>query len=382
MNAPVRPPRLSSAIIDRVGYFLPRLLFTNARIAPQLHWGDITRALDDFDPALVDPASAAFWDEWRGRFSLLGSNYENLAATSGSPAGRFAGLRSAAAAYHFAEFMYFEDAAIKKSLRQSVRRCFTEAMANSSVSYESRMVKAAGEDIQTFLFFPRDGQQSFACVLLSNGLDSMTEMEILSIGEYLLDRGIAVLLFEGPGQGLDLGVRPLRIEMEAIVADLVRDLQDDRRVDTGRLGFFGVSFGGYFSLRIAQALPGTFRGVVNLSGGPAIAPFTGLPRRLKQDFAFAFASADAQELQSRFDKMQLVGSATVEGQKILSIHGRLDDIFPAAALEAFVSTDSKHHELRLFETEAHVCMNYLHPNLISASDWMLETLGPIRRLSQ
>lgn len=380
MNAYVRPPRISSAILELVGYFLPRLLFTNARMAPQLHWGDITRALDGFDLILIDPASAAFWDEWRMRFSSLGRNYDALAASSKSTAGKVAALRSAAAAYHFAEFMFFEDAAIKADLRQSVRRCFTKAIANLPTNYESRIVNAGGSEVQIFLFWPHEAHKDadrLPCVLLSNGLDSMTEVEILSIGEYLLDRGIAILLFESPGQGLDLGIRPLLIEMEAVVADLVSHLSADKRIDVDRLGFFGVSFGGYFALRMAETLPKTFRGIVNLSGGPAIAPFSGLPRRLKEDFAFALGSHDPQVLQDRFDALRLAGKTTIDGPDILSIYGRLDDIFPAAELETYASAQGGRHELRVYPTEAHVCMNHLHPNLISASDWMLEKLGPI-----
>ncbi|AKI01949.1 Alpha/beta hydrolase family [Hoeflea sp. IMCC20628] len=376
MNTRVRPPRISSTILDRVGYFLPRLLFANARIAPQLHWGDITRALDGFAPDLVDPASAAFWNEWRRRFSAVGESYETLADTSTCGAGRAAALRSASAAYHFAEFMFFEDAAIKTTLRLAVRRCFTAAMANSQTPFESWIVKAGGDEVQVFLFLPQESRQSakLPCVLLSNGLDSMTEIEILSIGEHLLDRGIAILLFEGPGQGLDLGIRPLRIDMEAVVADLVSKL--DNSFDMDRIGFFGVSFGGYFALRMAETLPKTFRAIVNLSGGPAIAPFSGLPRRLKQDFAFAFGSHDVHDLQSRFDDLQLSGGRVANGPNVLSIHGRLDDIFPVDALETYASAQGDRHELRIFEAEAHVCMNHLHPNLIRASNWMVQTLDP------
>ncbi|MGO6747877.1 alpha/beta hydrolase family protein [Rhizobium ruizarguesonis] len=384
MNAPVRPPRISSIILERVGYFLPRLLFANTCLAPQLHWGDITRALDSFDPDLVDPASAMFWDEWRRRFSTLALSYEAIAVSSISTAGRIAALRSAAAAYHFAEFMFFEDAKIKAGLRQLVRRCFTQAMRDAETPFESRVVKAGGEHIQTFLFHPTTSHSntSSPCVILSNGLDSMTEIEVLSIGEYLLDRGIAILLFEGPGQGLDLGVRPLRIDMEVVVADLVGQLGDDEGIDSNRLGFFGVSFGGYFALRMAEKLPKTFRGIVNLSGGPAIAPFNGLPRRLRQDFAFAFGSSAPEDLQLRFDTLRLAEPTKAEGPDILSIHGRLDDIFPASALEAYANAQIERHELRIHEAEAHVCMNHLHPNLIGAADWMFQKLDPAGRLAR
>ena len=136
-----------------------------------------------------------------------------------------------------------------------------------------------------------------------------------------------------------------------------------------RIGFFGVSFGGYFALRMAEALPKTFCAIVNLSGGPSIAAFSSLPRRLKQDFAFAFGSNNAQDLQRSFDDLQLSGGTATGGPNILSIHGRLDDIFPIGALETYASAQGDRHELRIFETEAHVCLNHLHPNLISASDF-------------
>lgn len=376
MNAHNRPARIPSAILERVGYFLPRLLFANARIAPQLHWGDITRALDGFDADLVDPASAAFWDEWRKRFSAIGESYEMLAASSASTAGKGEALRSASAAYHFAEFMFFEKAGIKAELRQSVRRCFTQAMGHSETAYETRTERAGGCEVKTFRFFPHTPHPKigFPCVILCNGLDSMTEIEILSIGEYFLNRGIAILLFEGPGQGLDLGIRPLRIDMEAVVADLLSALERDSRVDANRLGFFGVSFGGYFALRVAQALPKRFRGIVNLSGGPEITQFAGLPRRLKQDFAFALGCEDPLDIQARFDTMRLKMAGDTQEPDILSIHGRLDDIFPLCALQTHAEAAFGRHELRVHETEAHVCMNHLHPNLIGASDWMLERL--------
>lgn len=381
MKAASFPPRISSTLLEKIGYFLPRLLFTNTRIAPQLHWGDITRALDGMIPTLIDPNSAEFWNEWRKRFTTLAMGYESLSESSISKAGRSSALRSAAAAYHFAEFMFFENVQIKTTLRQAVRHCFIKALKDIDIIYKSSFIKAGKGYVQIFFFPPykyiQTVKKRFPCVILCNGLDSITEIEILSIGEYLLERGIGVLLFEGPGQGLNLGIDPLYIEIESIIIDLVKYLSKESEIDIDKLGFLGVSFGGYFALRVAEKLPDIFRGIVNFSGGPELFPYESLPRRLKQDFAFAFNLQDPEDVQLLFDKLRLRRPTKNIGPRILSMHGCLDDIFPVNALESYAQNCGDRHTIHLLKTEAHVCMNYLHPNLIKASDWLLEILESV-----
>jgi surfactin synthase thioesterase subunit len=378
MSAPLRPPALPETLVRKAGYFLPRLMFLNARIAPQLHWGDITRALSGFDADLVDLASSAFWDEWLRRFGAVGQDYAEAAESAAHPASRRALHRSAAACFHWAEFMYFDDATRKTKLRQALRRHFLASLGSEAETVERHRFSYRGRDYSTLCFLPPNQPENvpLPIALFSNGLDSATEVEPLSLAEPFLERGIAVVLFEGPGQGLHLGQMPLATKMEEFVAVLVNELRQDSLLDTGCMGFVGVSFGGHVALRVAQAMPKVFRCVANYSGGPAVAPYESLPRRLKQDFSFAFGAApEAMPALLRSIAIDPVTDETSH-PPLLSIHGALDDIFPLAALREHRHCTRGNHDLVIYPGEAHVCLNYLHQNTQTLANWMANHLNP------
>jgi pimeloyl-ACP methyl ester carboxylesterase len=378
MNAPLRPPALPAALVQTIGYFLPRLMFLNARIAPQLHWGDVTRALSGFDPDLVDLASGAFWEEWLRRFETLGQEYAEAADRASHPSSRRSFHRSAAACFHWAEFMYFDDATRKTALRQELRRHFLASLGSGAETAQRHRFTYGDRDYATLCFLPADRRDGapLPLVLFSNGLDSVTEVEPLSLAEPFLERGIAVVLFEGPGQGLHLGQVPLATQMETFVARLVDELRQDPVLDIGRMGFVGVSFGGHIALRVAWAMPDAFRCVVNYSGGPTVAPYEGLPRRLKQDFAFAFGSApEHMPVLLRSIALDPIPGGT-RHPPLLSIHGALDDIFPLSGVRGHLPETPGLHDLVVHPAEAHVCLNHLHSNAQNMADWAAHHLTP------
>lgn len=373
-----RPARIPPEVFQACGYFLPRLMFLNARYAPQVHWGDITLALDGFPTDDLDLGSARFWDTWRERWVAQAERYGALALASTTVAGRGRAHRGAAACYHWAEFMDFSDANRKFALRSAVRDSFRRSLEGSDldiVEDELPPQDPGGPAVPYWVLLPpgRGGRQPAPCVVLSNGLDSMTEVEVLSLAEAYLERGISAVLFDGPGQGIHVGCSPLRIDMETVVEALLERLAKDDVLDPGRLAFLGVSFGGYLALRVAQALGDRFRCVVNLSGGPRVAPFAGLPRRLKDDFRFAFAGGDAADMQARFDAMA-IHPDDVPATRVLSMHGGLDDIFPVAALEHLDRAWAGHHELRVHPAEAHVCLSRINTCTLEAADWVAARL--------
>jgi dienelactone hydrolase len=379
----VRPPRLTDPLFSACGYFLPRLMFLNARYAPQVHWGDVTSTLNDFPADLVDLTSAAFWDEWRERWIARAEEYVLLAKASSTRAGQSRALRSAAACYHWAEFMEFEDQAEKLALRQAVRDCFEASLTDELCLTQGEVEIGAGQSspIPFWVLTPPDHCRAdsgpLPCVVVSNGLDSMTEVEILALAETYLERGLAAVLFEGPGQGLGVGLEPLRLDMEVVISAVLDRLRDNPAIDSERLAFVGISFGGYFALRVAQTLPERFRCVVNFSGGPRIAPFDTLPRRLKDDFRFAFKPG-VTPIQNIFDRIALDVSKPVEVD-VLSVHGRLDDIFQLQHVEEMDRAWADRHTLVVYDGEAHVCLNQLNTITLQAADWVAERLTERRR---
>lgn len=371
----VSASRPAESLMAACAYFLPRVMFLNSRYAPQAHWGDVALVLRDFPPDNTDVRAQPFWDEWQRRWIAQGDKYTRAALDSPTAAGRARGHRGAAACYHWAEFMDFGDKERKLRLRSRIRDSFKSSLENTDLRVTQGELFPSGSDssgVPYWLFLPPSSAASAAavpCVIMSNGLDSMTEIEVLSLAEPYLERGIAALLFDGPGQGIHVGQTPLRMDMEAVVAALAEMLQQDDRIAGDRLAFFGVSFGGYFALRVAQALGPEFKCVVNISAGPRITPFDALPRRLKDDFRFVLACGEPVDMQARFEAAELDPAVPAKTQ-VLTVHGSLDDVFPAADVIALDHAWGANHHLILHEREAHTCPNLMNSWSLDAADWV------------
>jgi pimeloyl-ACP methyl ester carboxylesterase len=376
-----RPAAIPAAVWATCAHLLPRLLFLQSRFAPQVHWGDVALVLQDFPTDDLDLASAEFWREWGARWEARGDAHARVARASSTAAGRARAARGAAACYHWAEFMDFDDGERKSRLRRRVREWFEVSASGSGLRIERGELPADDPGpgaVPYWLLWPSSHEHAagpLPCVIMSNGLDSMTEVEVLALAEAYLDRGIAALLFDGPGQGIQVGRTALRVDMEAVVSALLARLRDDARIASGRLAFLGISFGGYFALRLAQALGPSFRCVVNLSGGPRVAPFASLPRRLKEDFRFVLSGGDAADMQARFDALAL-DPARPPGTDVLSIHGALDDIFPLAGLRELNAAWGGRHRLVVHESERHACLNVIDTCSLEAADWVAGRLQP------
>ncbi len=384
MTESVPPVRVATEIYDALGYLGTRLLFLNARYAPQAQWGDIALALDGFPTDNLDISTSEFWDEWRWRWSARADAYITIADRSTTVAGRTHALRSAAACYHWAEFMYFDDPGLKLQLRQQLRGAFLASLEGADIELSQYELPATADRpaVPYWIVLPperlrRDG--GLPAVILSNGLDSVTEVEVLSLAEAYLERGIAAVLFDGPGQGIQSGQTPVLVTMETVVDELVRRLGAEHpRVDTSRLAFVGISFGGYLALRVAASLGDLFRCVVNFGGGPRLANFATLPRRLKDDFRFAFLVKGTDDLQDRFDALALEPGGPPATQ-VVSVHGALDDIFPVGALEELDRAWGPRHRLEVHAREVHVCLNVINVYTQQTADWVAELLASTKQ---
>ena len=88
-------------------------------------------------------------------------------------------------------------------------------------------------------------------VLMTMGLDS-TKEELLTFEDNFLRRGMAILAFDGPGQGEAEYDFPIRADYEAVTGTVIdwveREHQD---IDRDRIGIWGISLGGYYAPRSA-----------------------------------------------------------------------------------------------------------------------------------
>src|SRR5262249_59703284 len=83
-------------------------------------------------------------------------------------------------------------------------------------------------------------------VLMTMGLDS-TKEELLTFEMDFLRRGMAILAFDGPGQGEAEYDFPIRYDYENVVGPVIDWVHANLRdVDTGRIGIWGISLAAYY----------------------------------------------------------------------------------------------------------------------------------------
>ncbi len=88
-------------------------------------------------------------------------------------------------------------------------------------------------------------------LIIQTGFDGTKEELYYGNAVFALKRGYNCLLFEGPGQGQVIREQkiPFRHNWETVVTPVVDFALKRREVDRNRIGYMGISFGGYFAPR-------------------------------------------------------------------------------------------------------------------------------------
>jgi Dipeptidyl aminopeptidases/acylaminoacyl-peptidases len=205
--------------------------------------------LADFDEVT---AAITRWDEWCSVWSQRAAVHEQLgrrALADGYNASAAGHLTRAALCYHFGKFMFVHKLDEMRRAHDKVIECRALALPHLdppgtrvAISYESR-------ELYGILRRPR-GPQRAAVVIMCVGLDS-TKEELDVYENIFLERGMATLAFDGPGQGEAEYDMPIRGDFEAPVQAVIDYIKSRDDLDPDRIGIMGVSLGGYYSARAA-----------------------------------------------------------------------------------------------------------------------------------
>jgi 2,6-dihydroxypseudooxynicotine hydrolase len=210
-------------------------------------------------------------------------------------------------------------------------------------------------------------------VIMAVGLDS-TKEETDAYEQPFHPRGMATLVFDGPGQGegqYDFGIRgDYEVPVKA-VADFVETRND---LDKNRIGMWGVSLGGYYAPR-AAAFEKRIKACIAL-GGPFDwgAPFDGLPALTKLAFRVRSHSRDEKEAKEKAQTLTLAGCAGRITCPIFIVNGRHDRIVPASDAERLAREVRGKAELMVVEDGNHIANNRAYRWRSQSADWMAEQL--------
>ncbi|NLE67786.1 MAG: prolyl oligopeptidase family serine peptidase [Lentisphaerae bacterium] len=197
-------------------------------------------------------------DGWVGEFAALA---ERQAADAEARASRGHDISArelylaACNSFRAAEYYAEPGTPRQRGLGMKSRDCFAAAMAKMPHGFEDLRIPFEGRFIPAYFMTPAGTQSGPGKTLMViSGFDGTAEESYLEIGRAALERGYNLFLFDGPGQVGLLRFHPdmiFRPDYEVPVAAALDSLLSRPNVDPARLGFLGISFGGYFSARAA-----------------------------------------------------------------------------------------------------------------------------------
>lgn len=320
-------------------------------------------------------AEVTRWGDWCDVWSARAAVHERL----GDEAEAGGHLRSAgehwtraAACYHFATFLFFDDPSAARASAARAVSCRTRALPHLDPPGERLEVAFAGTLLPGNLRVPA-GRGPFPVVVMVMGLDSAKE-EMSAHEADFLGRGLATFAFDGPGQGEVQGALPIRFDFEVPVAAVLDALAGDLRLDPERVGLWGVSLGGYSAPRAAAFEP-RIRACVSLSGpfdlGEA---WDGLPDLTREAFRIRSQLASAQAARRAAALLDLTEVAQRITCPLLVISGGRDRLFGPEHAARLVAAASGPVDQLAVPEGSHVVNNLPHRYRPQSADWLADHL--------
>jgi dipeptidyl aminopeptidase/acylaminoacyl peptidase len=320
-------------------------------------------------------ALAPTWMEWIDVWSDLGGKHRAAAEelkAAGSTLSAGHAFRRAAACYHFAKFVWAEDEQKNGYATEAAVSCTRAALHLLDPSHR-RITAENGEfKVVGYLRFPVDRAASpYPLVVLVPGTDS-TKEEFPSWETVILDRGLACLTLDGPGQGevFHMGTRMQPAYEQALALGLDA-VASDSRIDMNRIGIAGTSLGGYYVVRGA-AFETRVKALVSISG-PMSLDFDALPAHTRATMKLYSRSSGDQEARAYIKRYSLEGLLRMVKSPALIATGKMDRIVPWQHTKAIADGIPK-AAFRLYEDGNHALTNVAYEFRDISADWLKAAL--------
>jgi pimeloyl-ACP methyl ester carboxylesterase len=351
-----KDPRVESAI----SHWAPRFVSNGVLLAD---FEDVTKSLER-------------WEDWCAAWSARARVHEDLGREDlGKGFKLTAGehLIRAAIYYHFAKFVFVQDLKQMKAAHLKAVACYQDGIAHARPAGERVAIPFGGKTMYAVLRKPAQSSKP-PVLIMAPGLDS-TKEEIHAYEEPFLARGIAVLAFDGPGQGEAEYEIPICGDYERAAKAVVDWIETRKDLNTNQVAIWGVSLGGYYAPR-AAAYEKRIRACIALSG-----PFEwekiwdGLPELTRETFRVRSHSADQNAAKRKAGELTMKEAAPKITCPTFIVTGRQDRLVPAAHAEQLAKSVSGPVELLIVEDGGHNANNRPYRYRSRTADWLAGQFG-------
>lgn len=336
----------------------------------------LVRAIQDAG-AVIGPATPG----WQDKMSRLGDDAFTRAETAeaAGDAGRAKMEFMAASFWYFlARFPHILNAegalAYKKHTQAYLRasRYFDYAVELISIPFEDKQLTG-------YLRLPHRASTSasnsgWPLVVLWGGIDVWkSDLEIHSQSEAILRHGLATFAIDMPGTG-ECPV-PVSMTAERVIVAAMQAMRDHAAIDGAHMACYGLSFGGYFAVKLALQHP-ELAGAVNNAGPVHLTFQPEWVEKLPMGARTALARVcgldprgDPHHLSSRLAELSLVAQKllpTKAHAPLLSLNGKEDKLVSIAELDLMDQNGVEQDRL-VFANDRHVASRNwkLHEPLVA-----------------
>jgi 2,6-dihydroxypseudooxynicotine hydrolase len=206
------------------------------------------------------------------------------------------------------------------------------------------------------------------------GLDSCKE-ETDAYEQPYLARGIATLVFDGPGQGEAEYEFPIRGSYETAVKAVIDYVETRPDLDASRIGLWGVSLGGNYASR-AAAFEKRVRACVALSGPfDFLEAWDALPELTRAAFRVRSHCATEESAKRNAATLSLRGIAGRITCPLFIVAGKQDRVVPWRDAQRLAQEAKGPVELLVIEDGNHVANNRGYRWRLQSADWIAERLA-------
>ena len=273
---------------------------------------------------------------------------------------------------HFAQG-YFTDKFSDKRLAAEKRKqsLFREAAPLLNPPLERVEIPFRGDVAPGYLRLPK-GVSKPPCVVLFGGLDS-TKEDSLTISNLMIERGLATLAFDGPGQGEMFYRMKLIPDYETVVSAAIDFLEKRTTIDSGRIGIVGRSTGGHWA---CQAAAKDKRVKAAIAWGLAYHSrnMPQMPPTVQNRWLRASGLPTVEEVMAYFKGYDLNGVASRISCPLMVVQGGRDPIVPAEGLELVKQQAKGPVEVLTWPDSGHCCHERYHITKPAMADFMARHL--------